>query len=175
MPIVLDDAAVIQAIGLVGTLGGVTWPMFATRLGMLLGQLFTNLCFLVHFALLGADTATLVNVLSALQVAAAIPLGTRPGFRHVYLATVPLIAATLLWSWNGMPSVFAALGAGLISLGRYQTEVVRFRLVMLLALPCWFVHNALVGSIPGMISDMVGFGLNVMMLVRMGALRRRAA
>lgn len=175
MPIAFDDATVIQAIGLVGTLGGVTWPMFATRLGMLLGQLFTNLCFLAHFALLGAETATLVNVLSALQVAAAIPLGTRPGFRHVYLATVPLIAGVLLWSWSGLPSLFAALGAGLISLGRYQTDVGRFRLVMLLALPCWFTHNALVGSVPGMISDTVGFALNAMMLARMGAFRRRPA
>lgn len=169
-------ALAIQAIGLTGTVGGILWPLFPTRIGMLAVQLATNLCFTLHFALLGAGTAAAVNGLSAAQVLAAIPLGARPGFRHVYLAILPLIAAALVTTWSGPPSMFAAVGAALISVGRYQTDLVRFRLVILAALPFWLAHNAMVGSIPGMISDTAGMVLNAVVLLRMrGALRRRPA
>ncbi len=43
-----------------------------------------------------------------------------------------------------------------------------------MALPCWFVHNALIGSVPGMISDVVGMTINGVMLARLGVFRPAA-
>jgi len=163
---------VAQGVGFAGTVGGALWPLFRGRSGMLLAQLATNLCFTAHYALLGAGTGAAMNLLSSLQVAAAIPLGTRPRFRIAYLAVLPLVAAALALTWNGLPSVFAALGMTLISVARYQTDVRLFRLAMAVALPCWFAHNLLVGSLPGMLSDATGLALNLAM---MAGMRRRPA
>jgi hypothetical protein len=171
MDVVLD-APLAQGIGLVGALGGMFWPLAPGRTGMLLAQLFANLLLGAHYAMLGASTGAMMNALSAAQVAAAIPLGTRPGFRLAYLAMLPLVAAATVATWHGPASAFAAAGIGLISLARYQTDVVRLRVLMAAALPCWFGHNILVMSIPGMMSDVVGSTLNAVMLVRL--LRSRA-
>ena len=159
-------APVAQGIGLLGTACGMAWPLFRSRNGILLAQLATNLFFTVHLLLLGAVTGALMNGLSAVQVAAAIPLGTRPGFRVVYLAVLPVVAAGLALTWHGVPSLFAAAGMALVSLSRYQTDVRRLRLIMMLAFPCWFAHNLLVGSLPGVLSDVVGMTLNAAVLLR---------
>lgn len=164
-------APLAQGIGLAGTAFGMSWPLFRSRLGMLLAQLATNLCFALHYALLGAGTGCAMNLLAATQAAAAVPLGARPGFRLVYLGVLPVVAAGVALTWNGAPSVFAAAGFALVSLARYQTEVRPFRLAMAAAIPCWFGHNLLVASVPGMLSDVVGMALNLAMLVRL----RRAA
>ena len=91
----LLERVLVQGIGLAGSACGMGWPLFRSRVGMLLAQLATNLCFAVHYALLGAATGGAMNLLAAAQVGAAIPLGTRPGFRLVYLAVLPFIALLL--------------------------------------------------------------------------------
>lgn len=155
-----------QLVGFCGTLGGMLWPFFRSRTGMLLVQLVPCLCFSLHFAMVGSPTAAALNGLAALQVAAALAIGGRPAFRIAYLLILPVIAAVMAFTWSGLPSAFAAAGMALISLARYQTQVARFRGTMLVALPCWFVHNSLVGSVPGMISDVTGIVVNGWMLLR---------
>ncbi|SMF82519.1 inner membrane protein [Azospirillum oryzae] len=155
-----------QLIGFCGTIGGMLWPFFRSRAGMLLVQLVPCLCFTVHYAMMGAPTASALNALAALQVLAALAIGARPAFRLVYLAILPVIAAVMAVTWTGLPSVFAAAGMAAISLARYQTRVTPFRGIMLVALPCWFVHNSLVGSVPAMISDVTGIAVNGWMLLR---------
>lgn len=157
---------VAQLLGFCGTLGGMLWPFFRSRTGMLLVQLVPCLCFALHFAMVGAPTAAVLNGLAALQVVAALALGGRPAFRIAYLLILPVIAAVMAFTWAGLPSAFAAAGMALISLARYQTQVARFRGTMLVALPCWFVHNSLVGSVPGLISDVTGIVVNGWMLMR---------
>lgn len=158
--------SVAQLVGLCGMIGGMLWPFFRSRRAMLLVQLVPCLGFALHFTLVGAPTAAALNGLAALQVLAALALGTWPAFRIVYLLILPVIAAVMAVTWTGLPSVFAAAGMALISLARYQTRVAVFRGTMLVALPCWFVHNCLVGSIPGMVSDLTGIAVNAWMLLR---------
>ncbi|WP_083897185.1 YgjV family protein, partial [Azospirillum sp. B506] len=160
------DWSVAQLVGLCGTLGGMLWPFFRSRTGMLLVQLVPCLCFSLHFAMVGAPTAAALNGLAALQVAAALAIGTRPAFRIVYLLILPVIAAVMALTWTGLPSAFAAAGMALISIARYQIQIAHFRGTMLVALPCWFMHNSLVGSVPGMISDVTGIVVNAWMLLR---------
>ncbi|PWC75783.1 YgjV family protein [Azospirillum sp. TSH64] len=155
-----------QLVGFCGMLGGMLWPLFRSRTGMLLVQLVPCLCFALHFAMVGSPTAAALNGLAALQVMAALAIGGRPAFRIAYLLILPVIATVMALTWSGLPSAFAAAGMALISLARYQTQVARFRGTMLVALPCWFVHNSLVGSVPGMISDVTGIVVNGWMLLR---------
>ncbi len=96
---------------------------------------------------------------------AAIPLGTRPGFRLVYLATIPAIAAIMALSWQGPASLFASLGLATISFGRYQTRIIPFRALLVACVPFWIVHNILVWSVPGLVSDALSMTSGLSMLI----------
>lgn len=160
------EVFIAQALGVAAAACGMGWALFRSRVGMLATQACCGAFFAGHFLAIGADTAAVMNGLAAAQAAAAIPLGERPGFRVAYLALLPLIAVGVWLTWAGGPSLAAAAGTALVSVARYQVDVRRFRLCMALALPCWFVHNVWVFSIPGMLSDVTGMTINAWMLRR---------
>jgi hypothetical protein len=166
MPSDAYEVFIAQAFGVAAAACGMGWPLFRGRVGMLATQACCGAFFTVHFLAIGADTAAVMNALAAAQAAAAIPLGERPGFRYAYLALLPVIAVGVWLTWAGGPSLAAAAGTVLVSVARYQVNVRRFRLFMAIALPCWFVHNLWVFSIPGMLSDVTGMIINTWMLRR---------
>jgi Bacterial inner membrane protein len=140
-------------IGYLGVATNTVWPFFRTRAVMLSLQALGAFLFAVHFGLLGANTAMLLMVAAGLQALVAIPLEDRPGFRRIYLATLPVIAVLMMLSWQGLASLFAALGMATISLGRYQVNLIHFRILLVGCVPFWTVHNVMVWSVPGLISD----------------------
>ena len=83
----------------------------------------------------------------------------------VYLTTIPVIGAIMAFSWHGVASLFASLGLAIISLGRYQTSVIRFRALLVACVPFWAVHNLIVWSVPGLVSDALSFSSGLYMLV----------
>lgn len=139
--------------GACGILANFAWPLFHRRESMLAAQATGCAFFIAHFVLIDAKTGAVMATFAGVQALLAIPLGTRPGFRVVYLFTLPLTATALVATWHGLPSLFAALGLTLTSLGRYQIVVMRFRALILASIPAWTVHNVLVGSVPGLLSD----------------------
>jgi len=144
-----------NALGALGMAMGILWPFFRARTAMLAVQVLGGSFFACHFFLIGAPTGAAMNLLGALQALLAIPLGTRPGFRVIYLISLPLIAAGLILTWTGLPSILAGLALALVSIGRYQTRLIPFRALLAGSIPLWFAHNFLVGSVPGMCSDLL--------------------
>lgn len=140
-------------LGACGILANFAWPLFHRRESMLAAQATGCVFFTAHFVLIDATTGAVMATFAGLQALLAIPLGARPGFRVVYLCTLPLTAVALAVTWHGVPSLFAAIGLTLTSLGRYQVVVMRFRTLILASIPAWTLHNFLVGSIPGLLSD----------------------
>jgi hypothetical protein len=152
----LDQTETITSLaGVAGVLANSAWPLLRERRSMLQAQAGVCALFLVHYAGIGALTGGLMTLLACAQALAAIPLGARPGFRFVYLLTLPLIAAAVVATWQGPASAFAALALALSSLGRYQQQVLRFRGLILASVPCWMAHNLLVGSLPGLTADIL--------------------
>ncbi len=149
----LADRPLATAFGLMGMACLIAWPLFATRTRMLLAQIGIGVGMGIHFFLLGAWTGALMNGLSALQTAAAIPLADRPGLRKLYLALVPVIGVAAALTWNGWPSLFAALGMTLLTVGRMQTDTRAMRILLLAAIPFWAAHDLMVGSVPGLAAD----------------------
>lgn len=160
------EVIIAQALGVAAAACGMGWALFRSRVGMLATQACCGAFFAGHFLAIGADTAAVMNGLAAAQAAAAIPLGERRRFRLAYLALLPVIAIGVWLTWAGGPSLAAAAGTALVSLARYQVDVRWFRFFMALALPCWFIHNLWVFSIPGMLSDVTGMTINALMLRR---------
>lgn len=168
----IDHAGLTALTGLAGMVFGVSWPLFRNRTVILSMQTLGSTLFAFHWLLKGDGTATVLTVMSVIQSLAAIPLGSRPGFRYVYLGTLPVIAVLLASTWSGTPSVFAALGTAVVSLGRYQLDTLLFRVILMAAGPFWFSHNVLVESYPAMAADIVSLVINAVTLYRLLGERR---
>lgn len=168
----LLEAPLTTLLGFIGMAAAVTWPLFKSRNGMLAGQMGVHLFFAAHYFLLGAYTGSLMNGLALLQAGAAVPLERHRAFRLIYILTLPLIAAGALYTWQGIPSIFSSLGLAFISLGRYQTNTYWFRIFLIAAISSWFVHNLVVGSVPGMMADGLSMATSLWMIVKE---RKRAA
>ena len=159
-----DTGLLPNALGLLGVVCNIGWPFFRHRSAMLWGQTVGFSAFTAHFLLLGANTGALMSALGGVQAILAVPLGRSARFRMLYLAVLPVIAGAVALTWMGLPSVFSGTAMAIISVGRYQLDVVRFRVLMLVCIPFWSAHNVLVGSIPGLISDAFSFAAGAWML-----------
>lgn len=155
-----------NAIGAVAALLGGFWPLFKTRIGMLWAHAAIHVGMSMHFFLLGALSGSLMNALGLGQVLAAIPLGTRPGFKKIYIAYLPIIALGAAYTWNGPESLFAAGGLAMLSLARFQTDVMRFRVLILGAIASWTAYDLLVMSIPALTLDALSLVISLVMIRR---------
>ncbi len=160
------DFSLAAVLGYLGALSNMVWPLLRTRRSMLAAQVVGALLFAAHYTFLGAFTAAFLMAVAGIQAVAAIPLGTDPRFRVVYLGTLPLIAGIMASSWHGVASLFASLGMATVSVARYQLDLIRFRALLVACVPFWMVHNLLVGSVPGLMSDAVSFSAGAWMLWR---------
>ena len=174
MQAVLDILAAhpaANAFGLFAAVLGAVWPVFKTREQMLWCQAIIHAAMTTHFYLLGAPAGSLMNALGLGQTLAAIPLGTRPGFKKVYIAYLPVIGAGLVYTWNGYESLLPALALAILSLARYQTNVMRFRVMIIGTILSWLVYDVLVMSIPGLMLDAGSLVMSIAMIRREKRLR----
>lgn len=161
MPLALSDV-----FGYAGVLVNLSWPMMPNRRGLLAGQGLACVFMFVHFMLLGAFTGAAIMAVVGTQALLAIPLGGARRFKLIYLLSLGLIPAVAWSTWHGLPSVFSSVALVFASLGNYQMDVIRQRIGLILTILAWFVHNALVGSLPGLASNTLGLLVSVTMLVR---------
>ena len=151
-------------VGIVCVALGATWPLYKTRRGLLWAQAAVHVAFSAHFFLLGAYTGSIMNALGLGQALAALPLGKRPGFKIIYLLTLPLIAIGAYMTWQGLPSVFSSLALALFSIARYLSNTLVMRFLMLVAILSWTTHDLLVMSIPGLAADALSFATSLWMI-----------
>jgi hypothetical protein len=139
--------------GLVAMVCFVAWPLFQARWMMLIAYIGNNLCFALHYALLGHWTAVAMNGIMSVQTVVAIMLVRQPRLRWAYYALMPVLALASVITWQGVPSFLAVAATTLSTIGRMQTNDVILRVLLLAATPFWAVHDLIVGSFPGLIAE----------------------
>jgi Bacterial inner membrane protein len=117
--------------GLVAMLCFIAWPLFQARWMMLVAYIGNNLCFALHYALLGHWTAVAMNGLMSVQTVVAIMLVRQPRLRWAYYALMPMLALASVVTWQGVPSFLAAAATTLSTIGRMQTNDVILRVLLL--------------------------------------------
>ena len=152
--------------GLIAMVCFIAWPLFQARSMMLMAYIGNNLCFALHYALLGHWTAAAMNGLMSVQTVVAIMLVRRPRLRWTYYALMPVLALTSVITWQGVPSLLAAAATTLSTIGRMQTNDVILRVLLLAATPFWAVHDLIVGSFPGLTADVLSMTTGTTMLLR---------
>lgn len=150
------------ACGLWGLAGSLTWSYARTRRAMLAVLVCTQPGYILHWALKGDWTAAGLSVLSLLLTLLSTGLSGPVGSLRVtwtrrafVLALVP-VAVIAAATWNGLPSLFAAVGMALGCYARWQTESVRFRRLMLATSLPWLAHDLLAQSAAAVCADLFG-------------------
>ena len=125
-----------------------------------------NVEFAVHYGLLHRWTAVAMNGLLGVQTVAAIWLERWPWLRWAYYALMPALGVASLATWHGLPSVLAAAATAFSTLGRMQRNEIVLRMLLLASTPCWTAHDLMVGSLPGLIADLLSMATGAAMLLR---------
>ena len=160
----LDPATLF---GLAGLAIGSVWALFESRRLILGLQATGALAFAAHFALLGATTGAATCALAAAQALAAQRLQGR-ALVVAYASSAVLLVGALAKTWQGLPSFFAALGAGFATAGRLQAEPQRMRWLFLGGTAAWVAHNILIESALGLAADALSLAVLAIGLLRAG-------
>lgn len=164
----------IDGLGYAGVVANVSWPLMQDRRMLLAGQGLACTFMFFHFILLGAHTGAAIMAVVGFQALLAIPLGTAPRFKFIYLASLSLTPAVAWFTWQGTASVFSSLALVCACLGNFQLDPIRQRMGLLAAILAWYVHNAMVGSVPGLVSNTLGLLVSMAMLARVYRGRQKA-
>jgi hypothetical protein len=132
---------------------------------MLVTYVGNNLGFVVHYALLDQWTAATMNGVMAVQTVVAMYLIVRPQLRGVYYFLMVVLVIGGLMTWEGLPSLLAGLAAMLSTIGRMQTNQLFLRAWLLSSTPFWVAHDSIVGSLPGLIADILSMATGTTMLL----------
>jgi hypothetical protein len=151
-------------IGYTGVLANMCWPLMRIRSHLLAGQAVACLFMFTHFILLGANTGAAVMGVAGVQAALAIPLERKPGFTNIYLASLIFTPVVCIATWQGTQSVFSSLALAIVCVANFQLNQVRQRALLITAIFAWFVHNGMVGSVPGLVSNTLAFAVSARML-----------
>src|SRR5262245_33909613 len=115
---------------------------------------------------LGQRTAVAMNALMALQTVVAIWILRWPQARLTYYALMPVIAAACIVTWQGAPSLLSTAATTLSTIGRMQSNETRLRALLLASTPFWAAHDLAVGSLPGLLADLLSTAIGAVMLRR---------
>jgi hypothetical protein len=162
---VLVDHPAAAFAGLVGAACLAASPLFRTRSMMLAAYAGNDLAFVLHYALLDDWSAVAMNGVIAAQTAAALGLAGSPRQQLGHLALMTVMAAIAALTWQGLPSLLSAAAALLSMLGRMHGKDTLLRALLLAALPFWAGHDVLVGSLPGLIADLLGMTTGAAMML----------
>jgi hypothetical protein len=150
----------IQTIGFIAV--GCTFALyqFNSRKHMLYIGLCGAALYSVHFTLLGARTGAVMNGLSFIRMLTFLQYGTRKRPAWImYGFIIAFIVAGLL-SWQGWYSVLPIIGMCSGTVAFWQLKPSRIRVLSLIAPPCWFIYNFIVGSYAGMTAEIVNVSSN---------------
>lgn len=149
--VTLPNCAGVAGIGL-----GASWALFARRSTILLCQTVGGLSFALHFFLLGSLAGAIMC-----SAAASQSLATQLGLRRstlvtVYAATLGIAGSIIVaTSSDGVAPLCAVAGLVFATVGRLQANTQRMRLAFLGCTAAWAIHNFLVGSVIGNVSDVL--------------------
>jgi hypothetical protein len=168
------DNPLAAGFGLAAMACLVAWPLFRTRATMLIVYIGNNLGFALHYALLDQWTAVAMNGLMAVQTIVAIWLIRWPRLRLAYYALMPVVAGASIATWQGSPSFLASAATTLSTIGRMQRNETFLRALLLASAPFWAAHDLIVGSLPGLVADLLSMATGATMLVQRSSTIRLA-
>ena len=165
----------IQLIGLVGSVISFTSLQSGSRTKILSLQILCCVLWVVHYALLGAYTGVLINIL-ALGRAVVCAFNDRPWAKSPLWLAFFLVcyAVSPLLTWDGPHCLLLGLAMMLTTLALWVRNMPLTRLLFLLNSPLVFTYNLMAGSFACAAIEVVAFSSFLLAVWRFD-IRRKGA
>ncbi len=155
--VLLMNQIIVQGIGYIALLFVILSFQKNKRSNILLYQIIANIVFILHFSLLHAWTGVVMNVISALRTIIFYQKDTKVWAQRtvwMYGFMGAFILAGLI-TWTNYASLFALVAGVTDTLALWKKSAKSIRFFMLIPRPLWFSYDFLVGSYPGMTTEVV--------------------
>ncbi len=170
----MENGILIQLIGFIGFLFIVASVQKNKRSFTLFLQLISALFFTLHFALLGAWTGAVMNILAALRAYIFNLRGKRRFFNHpiILYLFIDLFWIGGLVTWVGYLSILPALSLTLESFALWSKKTKYLRLILLSATIPWMIYHFSVSSYAGIATESFMIISIITAIVRFDILKR---
>lgn len=158
----------VQLLGLVAIAFGVLSIQLPKRHQILLFLMSSSALWVIHFALLGALTGAIMNIIGVIRAATFYRWNSEPRPLLVLLGVYALIIAGGIITWEGYPSLLPVMGFMVATFGLWQRDEQRIRWFMIGAAPFWFLYNVISGSYAGAINEALAVVSSAIALRRYG-------
>lgn len=161
------DQLIIQSIGLVAILLSLVSFQPKHRKNILHLQLAANIFWVAHFLSLGATTGAAMNACGALRAYVFNRIGKRAHRPLWPLLTIMLlmVGASVI-SWQGSLSLLPLAGMLIGTIGFWQRDEQRIRLILLATVPLWLVYDGISGSYVGVANELFALASLIIALWR---------
>lgn len=151
---------IAQAIGFIALALLVIVFQKNNRKSMLKLMMSAALLYSLHFLVLGAFTGAALNFLNVFRSFVFASREDKSWAKHDYWLYVFLVAIAILGAitWQGAYSILALIAVAVQTMAFWATNTRKIRYISLIVPPCWFAYNLIVGSIPGMITEILILG-----------------
>ncbi|HET7629927.1 MAG TPA: YgjV family protein [Candidatus Saccharimonadales bacterium] len=149
-------AIIVQIIGVGAMITEILSVQPKFRTSMLWLRVISNVLWTIHFSLLGAWAGALMNGIGTVRSYTFNTYGAKKDRNPLLLYII--LAAEIAGAFIVFDNLYGLLAvAGMIvaTIGLWQLDTQRLRLVMLVSAVPWFIYDMLVGSIPGMIDEVL--------------------
>lgn len=158
-----------QAIGFLGTILFFLSYQFKNNKTLFRVQFVSYLCYTVHLLMLGAVTGGVSYMLNTVR---SFCLGSRNSFlksRGMCGLLCVLQGLTLVFTWNGWPSLLPIAANIAATIGGYTYSARKIRVVgMCINSPLWILYNIIVGSGAGILDEVVSEASMILSILRYG-------
>lgn len=170
MVITFDIKFLAQIFGFVGA--AVLWASFQCKdtKRLFLLQFIASMIFSLHFFLLGAYTGMILNIIAVLR-SLLLYHGNKKWASHpIAMVTVMLMfALSGVFTWDGWISLLPTVSMVFGTMFMWSRNGKSLRLALLLLIsPCWLIYNFAMGSISGVLTEMVNIISVIISLFRFG-------
>jgi hypothetical protein len=159
---------IAQGIGFIAFLFVVLSFQKNKRYKILLFIGIAQILFTIHFGLLGAWTAAIINLIASTRTFIFNLKGQKKWADKkifFYLFTLLFWVAGIM-TWEGFYSLFPIVGVTLGTISLWMEHPRQIRFINLFPHPFWFTYNFIVGSYPGMITEVFVFTSVVIGILR---------
>ena len=124
--------------------------------------------FFLHFALLGAWTGAVMNIITALRSYIFKERFTQAWAGKkiwLYLFIIIFTVAGIL-TWEGYRSLLPIIGMIFGTIAFWMKSPRQIRIMVLFASPCWIAYNLIVHSYPGLLTEILTISTVIIAMIR---------
>jgi hypothetical protein len=148
-----------QWVGAVALLVNCGSFLLKSRSSILAWQILSSALWVVHFLLLGAPSAVMMNFLGVVRQTVFFYRGRS---KHIRSAWWPIGFCTAFClggavTWEGWPTLLLTVAMVFGTIALWQVETRKLRLLSMIPPPLWFAYNMLHLSFAGMLTELFVF------------------